>query len=82
MINIAQTKANNPSVRIGSMILGTVQESCPYIDAWCVPGILIGTRAHMVKLEDSKAMIQSDLIVKGKHGEMQLRIQNILRGFN
>ena len=33
MINIAQTKANNPSVRIGSMILGTVQESCPYIDA-------------------------------------------------
>ena len=27
MINITHTKANNPSVRIGSMILRTVQES-------------------------------------------------------
>ena len=47
MINIAHTKANNPSVRIGSMILRTVQESCLYIDAtpekWYIGTPKLGT---------------------------------------
>ena len=67
MINIAQTKANNPSVRIGSMILRTVQESCLYIDAWCAPGIHIGMRAHMVKLDDSKATSEKHLKMRWFH---------------